>query len=181
MIASEDERIAAIIAHVASIDYEKDKTLESKGLGYIVRLIMHAQRDKGRAWFGLSPHMIPAYGKPGTFAFSSQPGMFEGLASLASGSDFVNEICARSILLMSHDTDPVEASKKVRCPVLFLVSEKDEIVPRTSYERAADNLGKLAVVKSFPEGHFALYTGEYFEKSIHEQILFLASAFSKKG
>jgi alpha/beta superfamily hydrolase len=179
MIAAKDKRIAAIVAQVASIDYEMDDTVEGEGLGRILQFIMHAQRDKGRSRFGLSPHTIPAYGKPGTFAFSSQPGMFEGISRLAAGSDFVNEICARSLLLMVVDLDPVEASKQVSCPVLFLVSEKDEIVPLTSHQRAAENLGQLAVVKTYPTGHFGLYTGEFFETAIKEQVSFLKTAFSK--
>ena len=175
VIAAEDDRLAAVIGQCAGIDHEADSKLfmERAGIGYFLRLFIHAQRDKGRSRFGLSPHTYPIVGKPGTLAMLNAPGAFEGYASLAQGSEtFKNEVCAR-LLFMAHGPDPNEAAKEIQCPVLLLVCEHDNLVAPDSHVKAAQALGARAVVKSYPIGHFDIYEGEYFEKAIKDKLAFL--------
>ncbi len=101
------------------------------------------------------------------------PGAFDGYTMLAQNSDtFKNEVCAR-LFFMAPGPDPLEASKKVQCPVLFLVCEHDNLVAPDSYKRAAEALGDKAEVRTYPIGHFDIYEGEYFEKAVSEKIVFL--------
>ncbi len=175
IIAAEDVKIAAVIAQCAGIDHKADSKIymDREGMGFFLRLLVHAQRDKGRSRFGLSPHTFPIVGKPGTLALLPAPGAFDGYAKLMQNSNtFKNEVCAR-LFFMAHGPDPLEASKKVQCPVLFLACEQDNLAAPDSYKRAAEALGDKAEVKTYPIGHFDIYEGEYFEKAISEMITFL--------
>jgi len=177
VIAAEDERIAAVIGQCAGIDHEADSKLfmEREGMGYFLRLFVHAQRDKGRSRFGLSPHTIPMVGAAGTIAMFSAPGAFDGYATLFSDSDtFQNEVCAR-LLFMGHDRDPNEAAQDVQCPVLLLVCEHDNLVSPDSHVKAAEALGDKAIVHSYPIGHFDIYEGQHFEKAVNEMLALLES------
>ena len=87
------------------------------------------------------------------------PGAFDGYARLTKDSrTFKNEVCAR-LFFMAHGPDPLEASKKVQCPTLFLACEQDNLVAPDSYEPAAKALGDRAQVKTYPIGHFDIYEG----------------------
>jgi cephalosporin-C deacetylase-like acetyl esterase len=177
VIAAEDERIAAVIGQCSGIDHEADSKLfmEREGMAYFLRLFVHAQRDKGRSRFGLSPHNIPMVGVPGTMAMFSAPGAFDGYATLFGDSDtFQNEVCAR-LLFMGHGRDPNEAAQDVQCPVLFLVCEHDNLVAPDSHVKAAAALGNKATVKSYPIGHFDIYEGQHFEKAVNEMLALLES------
>ena len=175
LIASEDERIAAVIGQTPSLDPEKDgkKILKREGLFWLLKLIVHAQRDKGRSRFGLESHTIPAVGKLGTFAMHLAPGFFEGYQEMAKDSKtFKNEICAR-IMFESHGPDLFTAAKKVKCPVQFHICEKDLNIAPSSHEKIVEILGDKIQIINYPIGHFEIYSGKYFEQSIKLQIDFL--------
>jgi pimeloyl-ACP methyl ester carboxylesterase len=173
--ASEDHMIAGVIAQCAALDHKEDskKHVERLGYGFFIRVFVHGQRDKGRMRFNLSPHMIPAYSNDGTISMISVPNVIEGVKSLVEGpSNFKNEICARS-LLSPHPPDPITSSKNVKCPVLLLVCERDEIVSPLSHCKVEQNLGEYATVKKYPIGHFEVYSGEHFEKAADDMVDFL--------
>jgi len=173
IIAAEDREIACIIAQCPALDGREDGklALEREGLGYFLRLFMHAQRDKGRSKFKLSPHTVPIVGKPGTMAFIRAPGAFEGYSSLANKS-FINKVCARA-LLNTNLYNPIEFADKVKCPVLLCICRDDNLVSEKSYKSTAEILGEKATVKVYPIGHFDIYSGDNFEKAVNDQINFL--------
>ncbi|HPQ43822.1 MAG TPA: alpha/beta hydrolase [Syntrophales bacterium] len=178
VIAAEDERIAAVISQCGAIDHKVDGRLYLKREGYcfFLRLFVHAQRDKGRSRFGLSPHTFPIVGRPGSVAMFTAPEAFEGYARLVQSSKtFRNEVCAR-LFFMKHGPDPVEVSQRVQCPVLFLTCEYDNLAAPDSYKRAAEALGDKAEVISFPIRHFDIYEGEYFEKATGAMISFMKNS-----
>jgi len=173
--AAQDARIAGIIVQAAALDHKADSKLyfEREGYGFFFRIFMHAQRDKGRSRFDLSPHMIPGYGPPSSLAMLTAPGAYDGIAHLAKESEtFRNEFCGRSIV-MPHPPDPLKYADQVQCPVLFSVCEKDGIVSPVSHVRAAEILGERVTVKTYPITHFEIYEGQYFEESVQDQIAFL--------
>ncbi|MCK4751017.1 MAG: acetylxylan esterase [Bacteroidales bacterium] len=174
-IAAEDHSIAGVIAQCAGLDHKKDDKIVTRreGFSFILKLVVHAQRDKGRSRFGLSPHTVPIVGKPGTFALLNAPGAHAGYSSLIpEGSPFENRLCAR-VILIPPGVDPIKSSLKVRCPVLLCVCEKDELVAPDSYVRVAGNLQDKATVKKYPIGHFDIYKGEHFDKAFQDQVGFL--------
>jgi fermentation-respiration switch protein FrsA (DUF1100 family) len=171
-IASQDKRIACVCAQCAGLDSHRDgkMALKREGIGFLLRLFMHAQRDKGRSWFGLSAHKIPIVGKPGTLAMLIAPGAFEAYAGLVSTS-FINEVCPRAILT-THGYNPINNAKEVQCPVLIQICEKDNLVSMESALETAKILGDHAEVKRYPIGHFDIYWGEHFERSVADQVEF---------
>jgi uncharacterized protein len=175
--ASEDKRIAGVIAQCPSLDHKKDDKiiLQREGLFFFLKLFMHAQRDKGRSRFGISPHMIPIVGKPGSFAFMTAPGAFEGYGSIVKESElFINGICARS-LLMLQGPNPTKTAQLVECPVLLLICEHDNTVAPDSHTEVAQILGDKATLVKFPIGHFDIYHGDHFKKAVAEQVKFIQS------
>lgn len=181
-VASIDPKIAGVIVQTPRLDHAKDDKLifKREGIGFFVKLFIHAQRDKGRSRFGLSPHYIPVVGKPGTVAFVNAPGALEGYKEMIASSElFFNGICARS-LLMRQGPDAIKTAAKVMCPVLLMVCEQDTMVSPDSYKRVAERLGDKAKVVKYPIGHFDIYNGEYFEKAINEQLDFINNILVKK-
>ena len=174
-IAAEDTRIAAVIAQCAGLDHKADSKLymDREGLGFFLGLLVHAQRDKGRSRFGLSPHTFPIVGRPGTTAMFAAPGAFEGYSWIAQNSDtFRNAVCAR-LLLGPHGPDLLKISENVRCPVLLLGCEQDNLAAPEGYKKVAAILGENAIVRNYPIGHFDIYAGEYFEKAVSEKLALL--------
>ncbi len=175
IIAAEDKRIAGVIGQSPSLDPEKDGKIifNRDGIGWMLSLIVHAQRDKGRSRLGLSSHTFPAVGRPGTTAMHIAPGFFEGYKKFVGNSKtFKNEVCAR-IMFGSHGPDLLKAAEKVQCPVLFHICGKDVNVAPGSHKRIEKILGKKVNIIVYPIGHFDIYDGNHFEKSITHQIKFL--------
>ena len=73
----------------------------------------------------------------------------------------------------SHGPDLFKAAGKVRCPVLFFICENDNNAAPDPYKKIEKILDKKVKIIKYPVGHFDIYSGEYFEKSINEQIAFL--------
>lgn len=174
-IAAEDQGIAGIIAQCPSLDHKKDDKVifRREGLLFFLKLFMHAQRDKGRSRFGLSPHMIPIVGRPGSFAFMTAPGTFDGYANLVKESElFINGICARS-LLMLQGPNPIQTAEHVNCPVLLQICEHDSTVAPDSHTEVARILGDQATLITYPIGHFDIYHGEHFQNAVAAQLDFM--------
>ncbi len=177
IIAARDTNIACILGQCPALNSREDAkmALNREGIGFFLRLLVHAQRDKGRSRFGLAPHRIPVVGKPGTLAMITAPGAFEGYSQLAP-PDFINEVCAR-VLLTTQGNNPIDYAKDVMCPVLLQVCEQDNLVSAKSYKDTAEILGKYAEVQLFPIGHFGIYTGTHFDKAVRAQIEFFKKNF----
>jgi fermentation-respiration switch protein FrsA (DUF1100 family) len=172
-IAARDKQIACLCAQVAGLDRKEDSKLflEREGWGFMLRLLMHAQRDKGRSRFGLSPHKIPIVGKPGTMAMFPVKGAYDGYTELTKNSSFVNEVCAR-VILTTGNYNPVSFAKDVNCPVLIQVCDQDVMVSPRSADKIKEILGEKAEVLHYLIGHFDIYKGDHFEKAVSDQITF---------
>lgn len=170
VIAAQDKGIACVCAQCPGLDSHASGEMFVKRLGirHILRLIMHGQRDVMRSRLGLSAHKIPIVGKPGSIAFFPMSDAYDGYRRLAS-ENFVNEVCAR-VILRSHGYRPLEHLRKVRCPVLIQICDHDILAPiSTEVEK---ELRKHADVKHYPIGHFDIYTGSDFKKSVSDQLVF---------
>lgn len=171
--AARDRRIACVIAQAPGLDGRAigRMIVKREGWRFMLRMVLHAQRDRFRSWLGLSPHTIPIVGPPGTIACLNTPDSMGAFAALAT-DHFRNEVCAR-ILLEAGRYRPVQYAQDVRCPVLLQVCDEDDTTPPSVAEETARRLGPHAEVKHYPIGHFDIYRGEYLERSIHDQLEFL--------
>jgi len=170
VIAAKDKNIACVVAQCPGLDHRASEQMFRKklGIGHILRLFVHGQRDMGRSRLGLSPHKIPIVGKPGTMAFFPISDAYDGYRKLAS-KNFINEVCAR-VILRSHGFRPDKHIRDVRCPVLIQICDYDSLAPISA--ETEKELSKYAEIKHYPIGHFDIYTGENFEKSVSDQIEF---------
>ena len=170
--AARDNDIACVSAQCPGLDGRAagKMALKRMGLGPLLKMVVHGQRDFFRSWFGLSPHRIPLVGKPGSIAGMNTRDAVEFVQKYAS-QDFVNEICAR-IILRGDKFRPVKHAGDVRCPVLLQVCEHDSLIPKSAAEETEKELGDYARVIYYPIGHFDIYTGENFEKAVGDQLEF---------
>ena len=63
-------------------------------------------------------------------------------------------------------------ARKVRCPILVVIAERDTIAPPAAVRTVAREAPQAESI-SFDCGHFDIYTGEVFEKSVAAQVDFL--------
>jgi len=177
MLAAEDKRIAGVIGQAPSLDHhaEGKMIVKREGMGWFLKLILHAQKDKLRSRFGLSSHTFPAVGKPGTTAMLIAPGFFEGYQKIAKNSkSFQNEVCAR-IMLAFDEPNLLKSAENVTCPVLFILCEDDNLTLPDAHKKIEKTLGELVKFIKYPIGHFEIYSGEYFEKCVVEQVSFITN------
>jgi len=172
--AAQDQQVAGVIAQCPGLDGRASgrMLMERVGIGYLLRMLVHGQRDIFRSWIGLAPHKIPIIGKPGSIALMNIPGANELAKSLPK--TYINEACAR-IALRGDKYRPVAHADKVRCPVLLQICDKDGFTPLSAGEEAERRLGNLADVKHYPNpiGHFDIYFGDHFERAVSDQLAFL--------
>ena len=116
---------------------------------------------------------MPAYGRSGTKVFLRGDAVFYGAEKLALDSkNFINEVSAY-FMLQPHGKDVLEVADKIKCPVLLLQCEEDEIINPGSPLKLMEILGEKCSLITFPIGHFDIYTGESYKKSIEAQKQFL--------
>ena len=170
VIAAKDHRIVCISAQCPGLDGRASAEMAFKRAGFNFAMIMHAQRDLVRSWLGLSPHKVPIVGKPGSLALMTTANAYDTFQKLAP-DNFINEACAR-IIIRGDKYRPVKQARKVQCPVLLQVCDDDDLTPISAAEETAKLLGSYAEVKHYPIGHFDIYFGENFEKSVRDQLEF---------
>jgi uncharacterized protein len=172
-VAAEDPSVAAVISQGAAMDglAALREIAKTAGVPKVLVMTGHGLRDTARAIARRSPHLMPVVGRPGSLAAITAVGGLQGYQAIV-GPTFRNEMCARGILKVSLNR-PVRSASKLRCPILLVVAEQDNIAPASSVYRVARHAGPLAEVESFQCGHFDIYTGEVFEKSVSAQVDFL--------
>jgi cephalosporin-C deacetylase-like acetyl esterase len=168
--AAHDPSITAIVSQVPFVD--SLATLKNIGLVQTVRSLLPALRDLLRLLTLRSPYYIPVVGEPGTLACMNTPDAKPGYFSIIpEGSSWKNE-CPARILFTIALYQPTTVAKRVRCPALVVMAEKDSLCPPQSVEKAASRIEKATLVR-MPLGHFDVYTGERFEEAVEVESRFL--------
>lgn len=139
------------------------------------RITARAVRDLIAARRGHPPVMIPTAGMPGEVALMTAPDAYSGYLRLVpdgpEGSTLRNEVTAR-IGLKVLVYRPGRSAGKISCPILFCVCETDSVAPAKATLRHAAKAPR-GEIKTYPEGHFAIYVDDAFERVIADQIAFL--------
>lgn len=144
--------------------------LEYAGPGQLLRLAAHGLRDLLGAPLGRA-HYIPTVGPPGSLAVMTSEDADAGYRRLAP-AEFRFEVAAR-IALAAGLYRPLRHARRVPCPVLVQVCERDSVAPAAAAERAIALLGPRAEARRYPIGHFDPYFGADFERSVADQLEFL--------
>lgn len=181
-LAADDERIKAVIAQCPFLETTKEQ--EPTGLA-MARFIAAATLDSLGAW----PVYVPALGQPGEFAFGhsrdnpsvenpiARPGaaFWQSLPKQLRGG-WENKFLARMLTRFDR-FQPMAQVERVRCPVLFVAAEADDMVPLEHVRRAHSRAGSEdKALEVLPCAHFDLYVGPHAEKSRATQSAFLARA-----
>ena len=170
-VAARDPKIAAIITQVPYVDPI------SSSLRMGVRSTLPAfpalLHDFVRMMTRRKPYLIPVVGDPGTAAVMNSPEAKPGyLSMIPEGSTWKNETPVRSMLGPLFHLPPIISAKKVKCPTLIIIAEKDSVISPRALERTASRMEK-AITARFPVGHFGVYSGETFEKVVQLEADFL--------
>lgn len=166
-------RVPGIKAVVAQCPFT-DGVASARTLNPVIfaRIGVLAARDLVAAWFGRPPVLVAAAGKPGQVALMNAPDVYPGYMRLVpEGQSVPNEVAARFALKVIGYR-PGRAAAKVGCPILFCVCEADSVAPAVPTLRYAAKAPR-GEVRMYPEGHFAIYVGDAFERVVQDQLAFL--------
>jgi pimeloyl-ACP methyl ester carboxylesterase len=170
--AANDNRVAAAIAQcpftdgpssVLAIDWKTN-----------LKLAIAALKDMAAKLLGREAVRVHTVGYPGDVALMTSDGSYEGVYALvhsAGVKDFRTYVPARIALQVAFHR-PGRWVSKVKCPILFIVCEHDNVAPATATLRHAQKAPR-GEIRLYSEGHFDIYLGESFVRNIGDQIAFL--------
>jgi uncharacterized protein len=170
--AAADGAVAATVSQCPLLDGRAAAVELARYAGALamLRVSAHGLYDLLRAAVGASPHYMPIVGRPGAVAAMTSADAWDGYTRLAP-PDFRNEVSARTGLYVTGFR-PITVVAGVRCPALLQICERDTVAPIAAVERAAALMPKAEVVR-YPVGHFDVYVGADFERSVSDQEAFL--------
>jgi uncharacterized protein len=169
-VGAGDRRVAAIVAQVPHAD--GIATLRSAGVANAARLTAAGLIDAAGALLGRPPHYMPIVGPPGTLAAMNSTDAEPGYSRLyPNGFEWRNQVAAR-IALRVAAYSPGKRAAALACPLLVQVGTRDVVTPPEPARKAARAAprGELA---DYDAGHFDVYVGETFERSVADQLEFL--------
>ena len=167
--AARDAGVRAAVLHLPLVDALA--TGKHEGVVATAKLVCSGLRDLGHAALRRKPYLIPVVGRPGSVAFMSTPDARPGYFSIVTNAPaWKNKVAARVVVAMALFR-PITSSRRVRCPVLFVVGETDTITP-TSVTLKAARLTPRAEILSLPGSHFDAYLGEQFERAVSAETAF---------
>lgn len=175
VVASKDPKIAAIISQVPWMDGISSARMMS--FQYTIKSIFYAFRDILRIITFRKPYYVPVIGDPDTFAVMNSPDSKPGyMALVPENSPWKNQCPSRALLYLTIYR-PLSFARKVNCPALILMAEKDFGISPEAVETCAQRM-KNATLMRLPVGHFEPYVGELFEKISGKQADFLKEHLS---
>jgi pimeloyl-ACP methyl ester carboxylesterase len=170
-MAARDPAIAAAVAQVPTCDGLRN--LPPLGLAHLTRLTLAGLYDAARSLVGLSPFYIAAAGPPGSWSAMAAPDALPWFQSVTpAGSKWANRVCAR-IALLYGTYRPIAGVGKIKCPTLYCIGEQDKHLAPAYLAHEAASRTPRAEVKTYPCGHFGLYTGALWERAVADQTEFL--------
>ena len=178
--AAHDKRIAAISAQCPMLDGHASARKVRKQVGFanITRLAAASVYDGLRAAFGLSPYYVPLVAPQGELAAMPTADAYAGLKAIVPPG-WRNQVAARLFLRLPFYR-PIRFASEVKCPALVIACEADSVVSTKAAARAVERMGGDAEFVSLPIGHFAIYLGEWFERSSGAQIDFFTVALANR-
>ncbi|MDR6120166.1 pimeloyl-ACP methyl ester carboxylesterase [Aeromicrobium sp. SORGH_AS981] len=169
-VAADDPSVAAVVSQCPYTDGLASSLAVAPFTS--LRVTLRALRDLVGSWFGRRPRSIPLAGEPGTVALMTAPDAVPGyLALVEEGSTFRNEVAARVALDIALGR-PGAKARRLRCPALFVVCERDTVAPARATLKHVERAPRGEVVRR-DAGHFDIYVGEEFETTVRDELAFL--------
>lgn len=170
-LAPDDGRLAAIVSQVPFSGLGGREGGPQR-LAHQARLVAAALADAASARLGRGPRYLTVAAEPPAFAAFDLPGATRELGEFVGESaTWENRFTPRVILQMARYR-PFARAAQVACPWLLVVCDPDTITPATAARERAAEAPRLTVHRH-QDAHFAVYTGEPFERLVAEQVAFL--------
>jgi pimeloyl-ACP methyl ester carboxylesterase len=172
-VAVADGAVAAAISQVPSMDGVATMLNAVRRTGPLgmAKLTTRALRDLVASLLGRPPVLAPAVAAPGGVAFMTTPDAEPGMRAVA-GPAWRNEVAARIALALGAYRPGLKADR-LPCPMLVQIADRDSVAPPKAAQDAAWRATGRAEVRTYPIGHFDIYTGAPFEQAIADQLHFL--------
>jgi len=172
-VAVADGRVGAVISQVPAMDgvWTLLNLARYAGPGRIARLVLAGARDLAGSLRGRPPVLLAQVGAPGELAFMTTADAEPGYSAIA-GPSWRNEVAAR-IALAAGAYRPGLQADRLPCPILVQIADRDTVAPVKAAQDAAWRATGRAEVRTYPIGHFDIYTGAPFERAIADQLHFL--------
>ncbi|WP_338809579.1 alpha/beta fold hydrolase [Neisseria leonii] len=122
------------------------------------------------------PVMIKLGGPPGSAAVMAVPDLDEFLRLLPENVPFTNQTPARTLLeFLKYSPDRFAGN--IPTPILYAICTQDMLTPAGAALRCAAQSPR-ATVKTYPCGHFGIYSGIFFETAVRDYIAFFNRTLS---
>ncbi len=169
--AAQDRRIAAVVSQCPFTDgLASARSSDRSGAARLGRLIMADLRAARR---GDEPVRVPVVGNPGDVALMTSPDALSGYRSMVvEGGGEHRDLVPARIAANVLRYRPGRSARDVRCPILFYVCDADSLAPPAAAVKYAAQAPR-GRVERYPGGHFDIYVGEGFERTVDVQIGFL--------
>lgn len=144
----------------------------SAGLLHLLRLTGPIVSDMLRGALGLPRRYVPIVGRPGERAFVNLPGAYEGWHSVVP-KDYAFDPrvqAAAGLTLLFYDA--ASRARRVRCPLLVCVSDRENLMDPAIAVRVA-NEAPRGVAKHYDTDHFQVYHPPFVDRIVTDQIAFL--------
>lgn len=176
-VAAQDGDVAATVSQCPLLDGLAAALAIARYAGplSLLKVSAHGVLDAARALVGATPHYIPIVARPGEVGAMTSADAWDGYLRLVTPG-FRNEVTARTALLVPTFR-PIRDAARVQCPALLQICELDSVAPVSAVEKAAAKMPKAEVVR-YPVGHFDVYFGAAFERSVGDQLAFLSRHLS---
>lgn len=168
-VAARDAGVRAAVLQVPLVDSLAAGRYE--GIAHTAILVVYGLWDWARKLARRDPFLVPVVGPPGSRAFMVTPEAEPGYLSIVrSAPSWRNEVAPRVVISMGLFR-PARYASRVKCPVLFIVGERDTVTPPDATLAAARRVPDATVI-TLPVGHFEAYLGEPFEQVVAAQTEF---------
>jgi uncharacterized protein len=172
-VAGDDPRIAAVISQAADLDGARTlmRVGEYVGRAQQLRLTLLGLRDAIGSLRGREPLMIPTVNAPGELGAMTSEEAEPGMRAIA-GPSWRNEVTARAAFA-EWTNRAITRMDELRCPILVQIADRDSVAPASAARAAAWRAKGRVEVREYPCAHFDIYVGEWRDRAIADQLLFL--------
>ncbi|MDY6855445.1 MAG: alpha/beta hydrolase [Thermodesulfobacteriota bacterium] len=170
--AAKHQNVRAIVAQVPFVGGISCVASSALNLKIFVKALISSVRDVTRSITFRKPYYMPVVGKTGTLAIMNTPDALDGyMALVPKDYEFANE-CPARIFVTANFYMPKKYTKKVQCPAMIVMAQKDSLLNPKAIEKAVSMMSN-ATLKSMPVGHFDVYVGDVFKEVVKSECDFL--------
>ncbi len=160
--------VKAVVSQVPMLDVLRAARLRP---GYVLRALGHIAIDYTAAMLGRGPHYIRTVAEPPSFAAMNQTGCDAGYRAIIPPEAAWQNRCTARSLWTSLSFRPARQAARVRCPVMMVIAEQDQVIRARVTEAAARRIPDATVLR-LPVDHFGIYQGELYEQISRQQADF---------